>query len=424
VVIDDCFALSLLGIVAAQLDLVSEQYTAVQALFAGLGCTQQTCPDFANASCPSELCNSNGGVVKISFDEGLSGSIDGPALGVLTDLTSFVLANADLAHTTIPTQIGRLSLLTFLTLISSALTGTLPPEVGNMRSLEFLSVAGNKLTGTLPSLDKLTKLTYLDVSNNIDLGGNMPAMPTSLVKLIAKNCSFTALPVNLGALTALKSLFVTKNNISGAPPGLPSTLEACELQEEADTNCFDCPANGTVGKCLCRPNACPPTATTSTAASVKATTDTTLAPATSSMPAATLSTDLASTTTLVRASSIEDDFDVELALFVCGVLLALFGGGVAVFCVFKHRRRRAQHAAATNTDTNNGNANATELKPPPNSEYGRLVVAPAPTYSDVADVQAPAKTYGDVADVRANDYDIVKVSPQAEYDAPDSTLKL
>jgi hypothetical protein len=47
-----------------------------------------------------------------------------------------------------------------------------------------LSVAGNKLTGTLPKLDK-SKLTYLDVSNNIDLGDKMPAMPTSLVKLIA-----------------------------------------------------------------------------------------------------------------------------------------------------------------------------------------------------------------------------------------------
>jgi hypothetical protein len=129
---------ALLAIVAAQ--LVSEQYTAVQALFAGLGCTQQKCPGFdfaANASCPGVLSCNNGRVVQISFDEGLSGSIDGPALGVLTDLTYFELANVDLAHTTIPTQIGRLTLLTILTLYSSALTGTLPPEVGNMQSLEL-----------------------------------------------------------------------------------------------------------------------------------------------------------------------------------------------------------------------------------------------------------------------------------------------
>ncbi|KAG6627188.1 leucine-rich repeat receptor protein kinase HPCA1-like isoform X2 [Carya illinoinensis] len=46
------------------------------------------------------------------------------------------------------------------------LSGSIPPTLGLVNSLEVLNLALNKLTGTLPDLTQMTKLNYLDLSNN------------------------------------------------------------------------------------------------------------------------------------------------------------------------------------------------------------------------------------------------------------------
>lgn len=213
--------LLLFALAAAQQPLVSNQYVALRSLFADLGCVAPKCPEFAaNATCPSPSAFScaNGRVVSIDLVSGLTGSINGPALGVLTDVTSLRLY--DLSLTTIPTQVGRLAALTSLILFQSGLTGTVPSQVGTLRNLTVLSVAFNRLTGTLPPLEQLTKLIQFDTSANTGLGGNMPSMPTSLRSLRVHTCSFKALPPNLLSLSGLGVLrFRARMNRAVVWPG-------------------------------------------------------------------------------------------------------------------------------------------------------------------------------------------------------------
>jgi hypothetical protein len=202
-------------------------------------------------ACPNGIVCTDGRVTRLTFDSRLklTGSIDGPSLGVLTDLQFLSLNGFPL--TTIPTQIGRLAALTQLNLFDAELTGTVPSQVGNLRNLTALIVHSNQLTGTLPALEMLTKLTELDTRGNVGLVGSMPALPRSLRQLNVQNCSFTALPPNLSALSALTSLYVNQNKLFGPPPVVPSSLNenGCTLQGSlTETNCFDCPPSGMLGR--------------------------------------------------------------------------------------------------------------------------------------------------------------------------------
>jgi hypothetical protein len=344
----------------AQLDL--SQYSAFQALMKGIGCVAPSCAaaNFAaNDSCPIEVVCVDGRVSLITITSKsasqVAGSINGAALAVLTGLSHFQLIRFNL--TTVPTEIGRLSALTLLYLFASALTGTLPSQIGALTSLTVLDLADNNLGGTLPALNKLTRLTRLELANNVDLGGNMPPMPTSLRALLTENCAFTALPPNLSALTTLTELRAHSNRFVGAPPAfLPSSLTRCSLQLGInDTNCLACPT-AALRPCTCIPNSnvttCGGTIATTTTTSTSTTTTTT------------------TTITKIGVTAPPSSSGLEpwiVGVIIGGVALALIVVGVLVFFNLKKRRQ----------------------------------VSPAPIYADVADVQAPAPTYADVVDVRA-----------------------
>ena len=67
----------------------------------------------------------------------------------------------------IPTELGLLSSLTFLSLGPNRLTGTLPTEIGLLTSLTDLRLYFNTFTGTLPTeIGLLTSLTDLGLSDN------------------------------------------------------------------------------------------------------------------------------------------------------------------------------------------------------------------------------------------------------------------
>jgi hypothetical protein len=407
-------ALLALGLVAAQLE--RGQYTALRTLLTGLGCTLPQCTllNFtANVACPNGIVCTGGRVTRLTFDSRLklTGSIDGTSLGVLTDLQFLNLNGFPL--TTIPTQIGRLVALTQLNLFEVELTGTVPSQVGNLRNLTALIVHSNKLTGTLPALEMLTKLTELDTRNNVGLVGSMPALPRSLRQLNVQACSFTALPPNLSALTALTSLYVNQNKLSGPPPVVPSSLKVggCVLQGSlTETNCFDCPATASdmLGNCTCARNtACASVPTTTSIVSFAPT-----ATASATMTATSAVPPSESSNVSAEMSALSSVEPWVIGVIVGGAVLALLLVGVVVGCLVK--RRRAQQAVATKAN------NAAELKQAPQSDYGQLGVSPPPSYGDVGDV------YADVADVRgaaANVYDVIKVAAPADYDAPDSTLK-
>jgi hypothetical protein len=417
------FTLTLLAHVAAQLD--REQHAAVRVLLTDLGCTPPTCPNFAaNESCPGVLDCSNGRVNYISLTMGVgrTGSINGPALGVLTGLTYLQLFNLNL--TTIPTQVGRLSALQALVLSSSALIGTVPTEVANLANLETLNLNGNKLIGTLPALDKLTKLTNLITNHNVGLGGNMPAMPTSIRTIFVQNCSFTGLPPNLSALTVLSRLYVHQNKLSGAPPVVPLSVSLCTLQIIGDSNCLACPANRTFGPCTCIPNsnvtACASLATTTTVAAlpgtsqsaaivttastttVRATPGTAMAastaPATSTTAPTSSTATSASTAALSATITPSSSAALEpwvLGVIVGGAVLALILVGVAVFFLLKRRRARqppTEKPAAAQPQSNYAPINVT---PPGDYTQGRL---------DSNDDQPAPSNYA-VIPAKSSDYD-------------------
>lgn len=399
--------LALLALAAAQLDL--DQYTAVRALLAGLGCTSPKCLDFAaDDLCPSVLLCANGRVVRIvissGIERGLNGTIDGPALGALTGLTFLQLVGH--TFTTIPTQIGRLTALTVLNLFSSALIGSVPSQVGRLINLHTLAIHTNRLTGTLPALDKLSNLAELQIGNN-NFGGSMPAMPTSLSLLLAWNCSFTGLPPNLSALTLLRQLYVQQNKLFGPLPVIPASVTTCFLQTIADTNCFDCQSNSTVSPCSCVSNsnatACASLATTTAVATSTAATTATLAvsaslttaptsPTTTSAANPTSPAVLSATATTLPSGEPEP---WVVGVIVGGAALAVILVGVAVFFLLK--RRRAQKPAINNK--------AAELKQP-QSNYAAINVSPPKEYDqgrlDSTDDQPAPSNY---AVIPAKDYD-------------------
>ena len=348
--------------VAAQLDI--DQYSAVLTLWAGLNCTAPRCPDFAaTAPCPSVLACADGRVTEfiIGNDLKLNGSIDGPALAVLTGLTVLRISNAFL--TTLPTQIGRLTSLTYVNLVSSALKGTVPSQIGKLTQLELLGFRDNLLTGTLPALTSLTKLETLSTAENAGLGGNIPELPTSLRRVLFDDCSFTALPPNLAELTGLTDFRAMRNKLAGAPPVFAASVNrTCLVQvTTAETNCIDCPTGGLIGACVCVPKrpSCEPTTTTTTTTAAAATTT-----GSSSSSSSSSSSISANVTTATAPGTLEPWL---IGVIVGGAALAILLVGLVVGCVLRGRRSTKQPA--------------TDKQLTPNPQYAAIDVA-EPVYDN------------------------------------------
>lgn len=79
---------------------------------------------------------------------------------------------------TIPTSIGNLSELQFLSLWRNQVQGTIPPSIGLLSNLEGLDLADNLLTGSIPAaLNGLVKVKNMWFSRN-KLSGAIPALPS------------------------------------------------------------------------------------------------------------------------------------------------------------------------------------------------------------------------------------------------------
>ncbi|MEA3209826.1 MAG: internalin [Chthoniobacter sp.] len=96
-----------------------------------------------------------------------------PEIGWLSLLTGLDLSDNEL--TSLPPEIGRLSALTGLYLSANQLT-SLPPEIGRLKALRRLNLSGNSLTSLPPEIHQLTALTELYLHGNPAL-----AIPDSIL---------------------------------------------------------------------------------------------------------------------------------------------------------------------------------------------------------------------------------------------------
>lgn len=88
---------------------------------------------------------------------------------------------------------------------SSGLTGIIPSELGRMTALTFLDIGYNQLSGTIPSeLAAMTLLTELSLRVRNQLTGSIPS-------------------ADLASLTSLGTLYLNNNQLSGR---IPSELAA------------------------------------------------------------------------------------------------------------------------------------------------------------------------------------------------------
>ncbi|KAI2512116.1 hypothetical protein MHU86_2203 [Fragilaria crotonensis] len=116
---------------------------------------------------------------------------------------------------TIPSEIGLLTQLTYLDFSNNALTSTIPSEIGLLTELTLLSFYINSLTSTIPSeIGLLTQLTGLDFFNNV-LNSTIPRA--------------------IGRLQELQWMDFTGNELKGT---IPSSL--CSLPTLASAIFIDC----------------------------------------------------------------------------------------------------------------------------------------------------------------------------------------
>jgi len=137
----------------------------------------------------------------------------------------------------LPSELGLLTALTNLNLQSDFVTGTLPTELGYLTSVSHVRLSSRLLTGTLPSeLGSMTSLTRLDLILPA-LTGRLPSeigFLTVLYELSLTEASLTgSLPTELGFLTGLTTLDFDSNSLTGTLPselGLMTTLSSIDLR--------------------------------------------------------------------------------------------------------------------------------------------------------------------------------------------------
>ncbi|MDE2763494.1 MAG: Ig-like domain-containing protein [Gemmatimonadota bacterium] len=165
-----------------------------------------------------------------------------PELGNLTDLQLLRILSNDLTGP-IPRELEKLSNLRELELFRNGLTGPIPPELGGLASIEKLDLRLNRLSGSIPpELGRLANLEELHLSGN-NLTGTIPPELGELADLTSLRLGTNGLagpiPAQLGSLSSLTSLGLAGNNFgSPIPP---------ELGDLAKLQALNIAASGLVG---------------------------------------------------------------------------------------------------------------------------------------------------------------------------------
>jgi predicted flap endonuclease-1-like 5' DNA nuclease len=269
-------------------------------------------------------------------------------VGLLTGLTALYLhgGNRNSTHQfsnitgTLPTELGRLSLLQEFNCVNQRVTGTIPTEMAQLTRVRYLEITGNTgLTGSFEHLFELSTLTFLGLGNQL-FGGTLSSRVSALTEIRVLSLPAMGLSGTMPQLTALSkltSLRIPSNAFHGQFPELNSTsisiLEirrnrfsgalrlpesvfnrsvadfVCQLQNLAtpngETNCLNC--NDAPSLCVCQARNCtpfmPPTTTTTTMATTTTTTATAKTTTTATTTATTTTTAATTTTTTAATTA-------------------------------------------------------------------------------------------------------------------------
>ena len=122
----------------------------------------------------------------------------------------------------IPSELGNLANLEFLSLRDNQLSGRIPSELGNLANLQALSLDSNQLSGSIPlELGNLDNLQALELHDN-QLSGPIPSELGDLDNLellyLDSNQLSGSIPSELGNLANLRALSLGNNQFSGCVP--------------------------------------------------------------------------------------------------------------------------------------------------------------------------------------------------------------
>jgi len=162
---------------------------------------------------------------EIKYDPTTEVLLDGVVYSI-KDTDTLILNIAQ--FTELPSDVWKLTNLTYLDLSRNQLSGSIPPEIGNLTNLTYLNLGFNQLTGSIPpELGNLTNLTYLGLYLN-QLTGSIPpeiGNLTNLEQLSLEGNQLTgSIPPEIGNLTHLQELWLSNNQLTGE---IPESI--CEL---------------------------------------------------------------------------------------------------------------------------------------------------------------------------------------------------
>ena len=158
------------------------------------------------------------------------------------------------ADWTIPDALADLTELTDLRFIDCKVNGSIPDAVYSLYKLETLYLTNNKVSGTLsPKIGQLRALTNVYIDQNFDLGGPLPEEIGQLTQLVNLNISKTGfsgtVPESIKNLDALKNFMAFTTKLSGNAPDFWDELASLELVQLYDIPTMGGPLPESFGRC-------------------------------------------------------------------------------------------------------------------------------------------------------------------------------